>query len=72
MAHPILRNMFALSVLQVANMVLPLATLPYLFRVLGPDHFGAYVFAQAVIAYLVLTVTLCRESSGKRRRPRSL
>ncbi|SIO59157.1 polysaccharide transporter, PST family [Burkholderia sp. GAS332] len=54
MAHPILRNMFALSVLQVANMVLPLATLPYLFRVLGPDHFGAYVFAQAVIAYLVL------------------
>ncbi|MFL9935328.1 flippase [Paraburkholderia sp. RL18-103-BIB-C] len=46
--------MLALSVLQVANMVLPLATLPYLFRVLGPDHFGAYVFAQAVIAYLGL------------------
>jgi O-antigen/teichoic acid export membrane protein len=54
MAHGILRNMAALSVLQVANMVLPLATLPYLFRVLGPDHFGAYVFAQAAIAYLVL------------------
>lgn len=54
MAHGILRNMAALTVLQVANMVLPLATLPYLFRVLGPDHFGAYVFAQAAIAYLVL------------------
>ncbi|MEX3958512.1 flippase [Trinickia sp. EG282A] len=49
-----LRNMVALSVLQAANMALPLATLPYLFRVLGPSHFGAYVFAQAVIAYLVL------------------
>ncbi|MFM0029845.1 flippase [Paraburkholderia madseniana] len=46
--------MLALSVLQVANMVLPLATLPYLFRVLGPNHFGAYVFAQAVVTYLVL------------------
>ncbi|MGF6995128.1 O-antigen/teichoic acid export membrane protein [Paraburkholderia sp. GAS32] len=54
MAHGILRNMLALSVLQVANMVLPLATLPYLFRVLGPNHFGAYVFAQAVVTYLVL------------------
>jgi O-antigen/teichoic acid export membrane protein len=54
MAHRILRNIFALSVLQAANMVLPLATLPYLFRVLGPSHFGAYVFAQAVVAYLVL------------------
>ncbi|MFM0414721.1 flippase [Paraburkholderia aromaticivorans] len=46
--------MLALSVLQVANMVLPLATLPYLFHVLGPDHFGAYVFAQAMVTYLVL------------------
>lgn len=54
MAHGILRNMLALSVLQVANMVLPLATLPYLFHVLGPDHFGAYVFAQAMVTYLVL------------------
>ncbi len=54
MVHRMLRNMFALSVLQAANMALPLATLPYLFRVLGPSHFGAYVFAQAVIAYLVL------------------
>jgi O-antigen/teichoic acid export membrane protein len=54
MAHRMLRNMVALSVLQAANMALPLATLPYLFRVLGPSHFGAYVFAQAVIAYLVL------------------
>jgi O-antigen/teichoic acid export membrane protein len=54
MAHRLLRNMLALSVLQLANMVLPLATLPYLFRILGPDQFGAYVFAQGVIAYLVL------------------
>jgi O-antigen/teichoic acid export membrane protein len=54
MTNRILRSMLALSVLQAANMVLPLATLPYLFRVLGPSHFGAYVFAQAVTAYLVL------------------
>lgn len=44
------RNTLALGGLQLANMVLPLVTLPYLLRVLGPEQFGAYGLAQAVAA----------------------
>ena len=50
----IARNTFALAGVQIANLVLPLVTLPYLLRVLGVEQFGVYVFCQAVLAYAVV------------------
>lgn len=50
----LIRNLTATFAWQGANYILPLITLPYLARVLGPAELGVLGFSNGVIAYFVL------------------
>ncbi|ASS97999.1 MULTISPECIES: oligosaccharide flippase family protein [Geobacillus] len=49
-------NFLSLATLQGLNYILPLLTLPYLVRVLGPDNYGLVAFAQSFIQFFIILV----------------
>jgi PST family polysaccharide transporter len=54
--HPVSQNALALHVVQIANLIVPLVTLPYVSRVLGADGFGLVAFAQGLSFLLGLLI----------------
>lgn len=49
-------NVASLFSLHVANMLLPLLTVPYVVRVIGPERLGLLNFSQAFVAYFTLLI----------------
>ena len=50
----LIQNIFSLSILHGLNYILPLATIPYLVRVLGPNYFGLLAYVSSIIGVFIL------------------
>ncbi len=49
-------NVASLFSVHVANMLLPLLTVPYVVRIIGPERLGLLNFSQAYVAYFTLII----------------
>ncbi|HEY6901515.1 MAG TPA: flippase [Puia sp.] len=52
----LVRNIASLGVMQIANYVLPLLSVPVISRIIGPDKFGVINFASSFMAYFTLLI----------------
>jgi PST family polysaccharide transporter len=53
MSRRVVGNAASVMAVQAGSYLLPLINIPYLLRVIGPEHFGLIDFSQAVMAYFV-------------------
>lgn len=70
------RNMSSLYAIRMAMSLLPLISIPYVVRVLGPFGYGTFAFGQGLIAYFALftdygfnlaatrRISACRDDAG--------
>jgi O-antigen/teichoic acid export membrane protein len=49
-------NVASLFSVQIANFLLPLLTVPYVVRIIGPDKLGLLNFSQAYVTYFSLLI----------------
>ncbi len=56
MQKKLFQNIGFLTLSQIANYLLPLVTIPYVTRIVGPENFGLIEFAQSTLLYLIVVV----------------
>lgn len=62
----VIQNAFALYASTFGSYLLPLVTVPFLARVLGPDTWGSVLFVQAIGLYIVMVVDYSFDLTGGR------
>lgn len=63
----LLNNIASLSVVQIANYVLPLISIPIITRIIGPEKFGIINYAIAFITYFNILITYGFDLTAARR-----
>src|SRR5580658_4805632 len=53
MSRRVIGNAVSVMTVQAGTYLLPLINVPYLLRVIGPEHYGLIAFSQAVMTYFV-------------------
>src|SRR5271154_3599110 len=78
MSRRVVGNATSMMAVTAGSYLLPLINVPYLLRVIGPEHYGLITFSQAVMTYFItlndygfnLSATrelaLCRENDASR------
>lgn len=65
-SNVLVKNIASQSVLQVANLVLPFITIPYITKIIGPDKFGVLNYCTAIVTYFVLLVNFSFDMQASR------
>lgn len=65
--HPVIRNAFSLYIVQFAEYLLPMLTVPYLARVLGAGPWGVVIYAQSFAGWAGMLMEYGFNMSATRR-----
>ena len=62
----LVKNVFSLGLIQVANYVFPFITVPIVSRIIGPDKFGVLSFSSSFITYFTILINFGFDLSATR------
>lgn len=66
MSKSVKRNFVYNSIFQIVKIIVPIVSIPYLSRVLGPSNIGIYSYTYSITNYFVLFATLGMSTYGVR------
>jgi PST family polysaccharide transporter len=61
------KNISSLFLVQIANILLPLLSIPYVVRIIGPEKFGLINYSGAIVGYFILLVNYAFNLTASRR-----
>lgn len=60
------KNILYLGIVQISNLILPLISIPYVSRIIGPENFGLSAHFQNIVSYFTLIINFGFDLSATR------
>jgi O-antigen/teichoic acid export membrane protein len=61
------KNIISLFIVQVANVLIPILTIPFVVRIIGPEKFGILNYTGAIVGYFILLINYAFNLTASRR-----